>query len=260
MPVKRITSKDNPQFRAMCALGESRQERRERQQTLLDGDHLLAEALAAGIVPRQLVFSEDNADLPVWQDRLPEVPVTVLAPSLFKKLSPVATPSGLIAVIDIPSAAAGRTAHFAVMLEDIQEPGNLGALIRTAAAAGVDAIYLSKGCTEAWSPKALRGGQGGHFGLAIVEGVDLRQAAADFPGHVYAAALRSDRSLYALDLAGPAAFVFGNEGAGLSDELLASTEPFTIPMPGRVESLNVAAAAAVCLFEQVRQSLAGQGA
>jgi TrmH family RNA methyltransferase len=260
MPVKHIASKENPQFRALLALGESRQERREKKQTLLDGEHLLTEALDAGIVPRQLVFSEDTAELSAWQDRLPGLPAAVLTPGLFKRLSPVATPSGLIAVIDIPTVATGTAAHFAVLLEDIQEPGNLGALLRTAAAAGVDTVYLSKGCTEAWSPKALRGGQGGHFGLGIVEGADLRQVAADFPGPVYAAALRSEQSLYALDLAGPAAFMFGNEGAGLSDELLASTEPFSIPMPGRVESLNVAAAAAICLFERVRQSRVGRDA
>ncbi|HEX8978448.1 MAG TPA: RNA methyltransferase [Parasulfuritortus sp.] len=260
MPVKHITSKENPQFRALLALGEDRLERREKKQTLLDGEHLLAEALAAGIVPRQLVLSEDSPNRSAWQDKLPEVPALVLPPGLFRKLSPVATPSGLIAVIDIPAVAAGKAAHFAVLLEDIQEPGNLGALLRTAAAAGVDTVYLSKGCTEAWSPKALRGGQGGHFGLGIVEGADLQRVAADFPGPVYAAALRSGRSLYTLDLAGPAAFLFGNEGAGLSRELQAAAEPFTVPMPGKVESLNVAAAAAVCLFERVRQSLGGPGA
>jgi TrmH family RNA methyltransferase len=156
-------------------------------------------------------------------------------------------------VIDIPAGRLAGQSNFVLLLEDIQEPGNLGALLRTAAAAGVEVVYLSKGCTEAWSPKTLRGGQGGHFRLEIVEGSDLKQVAESFSGTVYAAALRSSRSLYDLSLTGAVAFAFGNEGAGLSAELLRSSESFSIPMPGAVESLNVAAAAAVCLFERVRQ-------
>jgi TrmH family RNA methyltransferase len=89
--------------------------------------------------------------------------------------------------------------------------------------------------------------------LAIHEGEDLIRVAKAFHGSVYAAALRNDRKLYQLDLAAPVAFAFGNEGAGLSQALLAETTPFTIPMSGAVESLNVAAAAAICLFERVRQ-------
>ena len=254
MSVKSVTSRDNPQFRNFLALAESRQARREQGQTLLDGEHLLTEALQAGIAPVHLVVSDEYADLEKWQAKLPRTLVTCLPVALFRKLSPVATPTGILAVIDIPAVSVTADPKFAVLLEDIQEPGNLGALLRTAAAAGVDTVYLSKGCTEAWSPKTLRGGQGGHFSLRIVEGVDLKQVAEAFNGPVYAAALRSEVSLYAMPLAEPLAFMFGNEGAGLSQELLACSRPFSIPMPGSVESLNVTAAAAICLFERVRQA------
>jgi TrmH family RNA methyltransferase len=256
MSIKEVTSRDNPFFRELLALAESRQSRRDKRQTLLDGEHLLFEAMRAGITPRQLVISDACVDLQGWQDRLPQVPVTQLSATLFSKLSPVVTPSGVLSVIDIPASIYSEQPRFAVLLEDIQEPGNLGAILRTAAAAGVDVVYLSKGCTEAWSPKTLRGSQGGHFGLHIVEGADLKQVEESFSGTVYAAALRSQRSLYDLPLTGPIAFVFGNEGGGLSDTILRAAESFSIPMPGSVESLNVAAAAAICLFERNRQCAA----
>jgi RNA methyltransferase, TrmH family len=258
MSVKRIESKDNPLFREFLALAEKRQARRDRAQTLLDGEHLLGEAVQAGIRPRWLICRDSDAHVAAGMTGLSDVPVVLLSPTLFVKLSPVVTPTGLLAVIDVPrpKAVAERGA---LMLEDIQDPGNLGSLLRTAAAAGVGEVYLSRGCTEAWSPKALRGGQGGHFRLAIHEGVDLVAKAREFAGPVFAAALGSGNDLYDLDLRGQVAFAFGNEGAGLSAELLQATTPFTIPMCGAVESLNVAAAAAICLYEKVRQGRFPEG-
>jgi len=253
MSVKQIASKGNAFYRELLALAEDRRSRRASGRTMLDGEHLLEEAVRAGLQPGHLILRDDAERASVWQDRLPGVPVTLLAAPLFGKLSPVATPTGVLAVIDIPRPAQSAAAGFTMLLEDIQDPGNLGSLLRSAAAAGVEAVHLSPGCAEAWSPKALRGGQGGHFRLRIYEDADLVQIARAFPGKVYAAALRQGRSLFGLDLAGPVAFAFGNEGAGLGDGLLAETEAFSIPMPGQVESLNVAAAAAVCLFERVRQ-------
>ena len=140
------------------------------------------------------------------------------------------------------------------MLEDIQDPGNLGSLLRSAAAAGCDAIFLSKGCADVWSPKVLRAGMGGHFVLNIYEATDLLAVAAAFQGKLLAGALGAETSLYDCDLRGKLAFAVGNEGSGLSDSLKAlSSQVITIPMLGKVESLNVAAAAAVCLFEATRQ-------
>ena len=139
------------------------------------------------------------------------------------------------------------------MLEDIQDPGNLGSMLRTALGAGVDAVYLSKGCTDAWSPKALRGGQGAQFYLPIVEGVDLLETMQNFTGNTYAMTLDGE-SLYAQDLTKPTAFVIGNEGAGLSSAVLqTASHRVSIPMHQNLESLNAAAATAVCLFERKRQ-------
>lgn len=247
-----ITSRDNPRFQELLKLAEQPRVRRRTGQTWLDGEHLLAEALHAGIRPRCLVLRESAAGEAAWLERLPGVPVLSLSATLFQALSPVASPVGVAAVIDIPLPRSD-TGQDAILLEDVQDPGNLGAMLRSAAAAGFARAYLSKGCAEAWSPKALRGGQGAQFRLAIHEHADLATVIAGFPGPVYAATLRTSRSLYELDLGSPLAFLFGNEGAGLSAEARRLAQSYAIPMPGGVESLNVAAAAAVSLFECVRQ-------
>lgn len=254
MPLKTVISRDNPSYREILALVEDRRARRQAGQTVLDGPHLLESALEAGQVVSRLVIAESAASGPLagWLARLPQVPALVIPDRLFAGLSPVTSPSGLLSVVNIPRS--GRSeADCIMLLEQIQDPGNLGALLRVAAASGVGAVHLSKGCAEAWSPKCLRGGQGAHFALAIYEGVDLVACARDFPGPVHAASLAGQTSLYGLDLRGRVGFAFGNEGAGLSAALCAAARPFRIPMAGRVESLNVATAAAVCLFERVRQ-------
>jgi TrmH family RNA methyltransferase len=142
MPIKRITSRDNPFFRELLDLAESRRARRERMQTILDGEHLLTEAIQAGVAPVHIVVTEALVERAAWEpagwlEKLPQVPITQMPASLFNRLSPVATPSGILSVIGIPVPERCPDPQFAVLLEDIQEPGNLGALLRTAAAAGV---------------------------------------------------------------------------------------------------------------------------
>jgi TrmH family RNA methyltransferase len=119
-------------------------------------------------------------------------------------------------------------------------------------------VYLSNGCADAWSPKTLRAAMGAHFLVRVHEGANLAEIARAFRGKVIASILGAKKSLYQMRLTGPVAFLFGNEGAGLTDELLeAAHERITIPMPGGAESLNAAAAAAVCFFERVRQMEVG---
>jgi TrmH family RNA methyltransferase len=252
--MKQITSRDNPGFRELLSLSVDRRARRKAGQTLVDGPHLLQAAVEAGLVIRRLVYAESIVQGPLlaWHRQLAETPAIVLPDRLFASLSPVDTPVGLLAVIDIPAPAA-TVGNFLVLLEHVQDPGNLGAILRVAAAAAVDAVHLSPGCADAWSPKCLRGGQGAHFQLAIHENVDLPALADAFPGSLHAAMLDAADSLFELDLRGPVGFVFGNEGAGVSRAITAVARPFSIPMPGQVESLNVATAAAICLFERVRQ-------
>lgn len=254
MSLKTITSRDNPVFREVLALVEDRRHRRQSGRTVLDGPHLLEAALVAGASIIRLLLSESAQPGPLgdWTRRLSQVPALVVPDRLFAALSPAGTPAGLVSVIDIPVPAA-CSVDCVMLLENIQDPGNLGALLRVAAASGVGSVHLSKGCAEAWSPKCLRGGQGAHFLLAIHEGIDLPAFVHEFDGPIHAASLGASVRLFDLDLRGRVGFAFGNEGAGLSAALRAVAQPFSIPMPGRVESLNVATAAAVCLFERVRQ-------
>ena len=183
------------------------------------------------------------------------MPLTQFDNNLFASLSELKTPSGILALIEQPEPSVSPAqSQFCLLLEEVQDPGNLGSMLRSAAAAGCDAVFLSEGCADAWSPKVLRAGMGGHFVLSIHESADLLDVAAAFQGKLLAGSLTAKTGLYDLDLHGKLAFAFGNEGAGLSENLLAAaTQKITIPMPGKVESLNVAAAAAICLFEAVRQ-------
>lgn len=144
------------------------------------------------------------------------------------------------------------------MLDAVQDSGNLGTLLRAAWATGVPDVLLTPGCAQAWSPKVLRAGQGAHFGLRIHEQCDVADLLRGYAGKIVATRLDTGRSLFALDLRGAVAWLFGNEGAGLSPAVSAlATEAARIPMPGAAESLNVAMAATVCLFEQVRQRQPG---
>lgn len=258
--VKHISSLDNPLFKQLKKLAESARERRKAAAALLDGVHLVESALQAAITPQLLVVSESGAtrtEVVHLRQKLSGVQTAMLTDGLFAEISPVETPSGVLALIETPHLQAPSRPDFALLLEDVQDPGNLGTLLRSAAAAGVQVVWLSAGCADAWSPKVLRAGMGAHFVLAMEERVNLLEKTAGFPGVTVATSLAASRSLYELDLTGPVALLAGNEGAGLSGGLLAAANiQIRIPMPGRIESLNVAAATSICLFERVRQCVA----
>lgn len=255
--MKFVSSRDNSQFKALKRLAQSARERRKSGKVLLDGMHLILAHVEHIGPPEMLVVALSAQDKPEIQRllaRMPDVNLLVLSDALFADLAPVNTPTGILALVALPELHFSQVLQCVVLLEAVQEPGNLGAILRSAAAAGVDAAFLSPGCSDAWSPKVLRGGMGAHFVLAIRENVDLVATAQAFAGDVLVTSLQGEASLYELDLSGPVAFVIGNEGAGVSQALQqAATRRVRIPMPGAVESLNAAAAAAVCLFERVRQ-------
>lgn len=256
--IKRISSRDNPFYKSLLKLSSSARERCEAGQTLLDGAHLLRAFLDSGGQPRHILVNEQalsDAEIVALLDACHAIPQTQFDDALFSQLSELKTPNGLLALIDIPTCSVTAAhAQFALLLEDIQDPGNLGSILRSAAAAGCDAVFLSQGCADAWSPKVLRAGMGGHFSLSISESSDLLMVAQEFTGKLLAASLQANKSLFDSNLRGKLAFAIGNEGAGLSQALTnAAQQHFIIPMAGKVESLNAAAATAVCLFEAARQ-------
>jgi RNA methyltransferase, TrmH family len=252
-----ITSSDNPRFRALLKLQQSSRERRKAGRSLLDGVHLAAAYLRHIGVPDEIVVSASGMSNPEIAALLGEVRLTplVLADGLFRELSSVTTPTGIIAVVQTPRPVAPPDVPGAcVMLEDIQDPGNLGSILRSAAAAGIAEVYLSPKSVQSWSPRVLRAAMGAHFAVRIYENVDLEALVKRYPGTVFATKRDATMSVFSADLRGCAGLLFGNEGAGLSTALQRlAHQTVSIPMPGDVESLNVAAAAAVCLFERVRQ-------
>ncbi len=251
-----ISSRDNPIFKRLRKLAESARARREVHMSLLDGEHLLAAYLEAGGQPHTLVraASFDAGRLAPLAARCPHAKAIVLPDALFAELAPVATPTGILAEAAWLNPSARAVTPLVIVLEDIQDPGNLGAMLRTGAAAGATLAVLSKGCHDPWSPKALRGGQGAQFVLPLQQNIDLLAWLNGFSGTSVALALDEDSDFYALDLKGPLALVAGNEGAGLSEAVCgAATRCAHIPMAGRIESLNASAALAVAVFEAVRQ-------
>jgi RNA methyltransferase, TrmH family len=257
--MKHIASRDNAHFKSLRKLCQSGRERRKTGLVLLDGMHLIESYVQHFGAPQEIVVSERGATRPEIASYLEsgKVPVamTLLCDSLFDDLAVVDTPSGIMAVANQPHCLHGVDQEAdAVLLDGIQDPGNLGSILRSAAAAGFRQILLSADCAQAWSPKTLRAAMGAHFLLDIHEHSDLPAFLGGYRGRAVTTALDAATDLYSIDLRSPVAWVLGNEGQGVSEMVAQATAlRVRIPMPGSTESLNVAAAAAICLFETVRQ-------
>ncbi|HKA46208.1 MAG TPA: RNA methyltransferase [Burkholderiales bacterium] len=260
--MKAIRSADNPRFKVLRKLVQSSQERKKTGLSVLDGTHLVGAYREHVGLPEQVaVSSSGRADVEVQAllARLPGVEQLELRDELFEKVSSVVTPTGIIGLVRTPQPElVARELGACVLVEELQDPGNLGSILRSAAASGIADVLLSKNSVRAWSPRVLRAAMGAHFLLRVHEDADLAAVVQQFQGKVIATSPRG-RPLFEADLSGNVALVFGNEGGGISPGLLSVAHTVvTVPMPGRAESLNVAAAAAVCLFERVRQMSASR--
>ena len=256
--MERISSRQNAHVKQAHKLAESARERAKSGRTLLDGTRLICAYVERfGVKTITLLVGEPGARRPEVRrliDAIDPRRVYLLADELFDEITQVETPEGVTAIVDIPRLETKSPDDFRVVLDGMQDPGNVGGLLRTAAAAGATSAYLAKGCADAWSPKSLRGGMGAQFVLPVRERVDLSFALSGFKGSVIATTPRAKKTIFELDLTGPVAMIFGSEGRGLrEDGLEMATQLAHIPMAGKVESLNVAAAAAVCCLERLRQ-------
>jgi TrmH family RNA methyltransferase len=262
MKRERITSRDNPLIAAL---------RRQRQEALayrrtgwiwVEGDHLCAAALARGVPLAQVVVSDaaaDRADLAglmAAAERVVQVP-----DALFVELSGLPSPTGVGAVLAQPAQpVAGLAGRPAVVLDRLQDPGNVGSILRSAAALGVPQVLALKGTAGLWTPKVLRAGMGAHFALHLVDGAD--EGVIDALG--VPLLVTSSHAAHRLDdgrWPWPAAWVFGHEGQGVDPRLATrAANTVGIPQPGGEESLNVAAAAAICLYaSSLRAAVPGRG-
>lgn len=259
--MKTVTARDNPSFKALKALATDARRQRSEGRTVIEGPHLVSAALDHGIVPELVAVSESGAALPevaALLARAGAVETLVLRDALFRELSELATPVGILARIAIPAVAPETPQGDCLLLDAVQDAGNVGTLLRTAAAAGVRDVLLGPGCAGGWTPRVLRAAQGAHFVLTIREQADIAGFLKQYRGTSVAAVAHAGEPLYALDLSEPTAWLFGNEGAGIAPELSAAAgRRATIPLASGSESLNVAAAAAICLFEMRRQRTIG---
>ena len=262
--VPAITSRQNPivaRFRA-AARGEG------TELLLLDGVHLLAEALGAGIHVREAAMTREAAIISVQPEvaaladrlRTHNVPVVTVSASVMQALSPVRSASPVVALADRPIGAdrnVYRDQPFVIVAIDVQDPGNVGAIVRVAEAGGASGVVCAGACADPFGWKALRGSMGSALRLPILVRRDVREAIDEARRHgcrIIATSPRSGRPLFDADLAGPIAILIGGEGPGLTAvQMDAADERVMIPMQPPVESLNTAVSAALIVYEARRR-------
>ncbi len=258
--MKAISSPANPAFKAWQRLATKPRAARTQRRALAEGLHLAQSALDTGIAIESLLLRRGAAGADV--DRLAEAAIAAgaqgfeLAAALFDRLSPAEHGAGLMLVVEVPSfPLPAAAAHDLVYLDGVQDPGNVGTLLRTAAAAGLREVLAAASTAALWAPKTLRAGQGAHFRLRLHEQVAAESLPAMLNGPWFGADANDAESLWSAGLpAGPVGWIFGAEGAGLSPAVRAvCRRRVSIPIDAAAESLNVAAAAAICLFERRRR-------
>lgn len=257
--MKRITSRQNPivaHFRAVA--------RGDEPELFLDGSHLVTEALSSGVVIRQALvtadgLTRDDIETLVSQLERSGADMVSVPAALMAAVSAVRSPSPIVAVADRPQPDGGRMYQgtpLIVVASDVQDPGNIGAIVRVTEASGGTGVVAAGRCADPFGPKALRGSMGSALRLPIASRQAMA-AIAEAKEHgcrVLAAIPRNGTLLFDLDLRGPTAVLIGGEGAGLAGPIVAAADDsFTIPMEPSVESLNAAITAAVVLYEAHRQ-------
>ncbi|MEO1387248.1 MAG: RNA methyltransferase [Cyanobacteria bacterium J06634_6] len=259
-----LTSLQNPTVKQLRKLQQPK-ERRKQATMLLEGTHLIEAASETGYPLRVLCYTE------AWQARYPGVyrqaialaaQIELVSPEVLKSIASTVNPDGVIAtaprrnVWESLASAPSEDANLGVMMETLQDPGNLGTIIRTAAAAGSDALWLSPDSVDLGHPKVLRASAGQWFRqpMATVDVVQQAQKLKEKGVQIVATTAAAELDYWQLDLTQPSVFAMGNEGAGLSAELMAcASVSVKIPVMPGVESLNVAVSTALLLYEAKRQ-------
>ncbi len=252
-PKKRISGRDNPEFKRFLAV----RARKDRDLILVEGPKLLGEAIRSKLVVKAIAVDESVEGSPAGVS----VPTLCFTAPLMKSLSDVETHQGIVALIERPRFGREWLAKedaFVLVLDGLQDPGNVGTLLRTAEAAGVCGTLLTRGCADPLSPKALRASAGSAFRMPHVLDLSADDLLSLLPKHVrLVAAVAGPGAVSAFGdspLAPPIALALGSEGSGLSPQIeRAASVRLRVPSAGNVESLNVAAAGAVLMFEIARR-------
>lgn len=256
-----LRSRDNARYKHWRTIAQDAKIRRDQSVALLIGEHLIEAALQAKMPVREIIFAESfcqNEHL-LRLANLANTPSVAITDAMFSTLCDTPSIAGIAAVIALPAAQSNlenaSAAHQRiVVLDAIQDAGNLGTLLRSAAAFGYSQAILGPGCADPWSPKSLRAGMGAQFVLAIRTTTELVSCIQQLRIPSLAAVAHGGDRLNAISIPSAHAWVFGSEGQGISPNVLeATSQSVRIPTLGQTESLNVAAAAAICLYESSRQ-------
>lgn len=245
--MKYIQSDKNPQVKQWKKL-QIRKERDKSGTFLVEGFHLVEEALKQKEYVEEIILNEKTDMPPSWD--YGDIPVTVVTDEISRQLADTETTQGIFAICR-QSKQTLKSGKTFLLIDSVQDPGNLGTMIRTADAAGIDAVIVGKGSVDTYNPKVLRSAQGSHFHLPVISG-DLtewidRLNEDKIP--VYGTALENGSVFTEADSNEAFALLVGNEGSGVNKELLAkTTQNLYIPIYGKSESLNVAVAAGILLY------------
>lgn len=244
-----IRSRDNPRVKRWARLATDARFRRSEGRVLIEGPHLVAEALQAQLEPVALIVSESGLKKKEVRKLVGQREPVVLGDHIFGIVADAETPPGIAAEIAVPKPLQKPDAP-AVFLEGVQDPANVSAILRSAAAFGVGEVVVDRACADPWSSKVLRAAMGAHFKLALRQVVDLAKCVADFQGTTVCTVSRGGTPLKEIQFDERVGWIFGSEGGGVSETVLRDARlKATIPMAAGTESLNVAAAAAICLCE-----------
>lgn len=254
-----ITSSQNSKIQWVRSLQSKSRQRREEQVFVVEGVRLVEEALQSGWQARLVLHDPELSERgrqAVEAFARQGAPVEQVSEQVMRAASDTGTPQGLLAVIALQELPPPARLDFAFIPDGVRDPGNLGTMLRTARAAGVQAVYLTPGSVDAFSPKVVRAAMGAHFRLPLLAR-DWAEIQADAQRHswkIYLAAAGEGLAYTEANFRQPLALITGSEaqGAGSSARSLAH-QPVHIPMPGGAESLNAAIASAVLMFEAVRQ-------
>ncbi|MBU3623584.1 RNA methyltransferase [Polynucleobacter sp. AP-Latsch-80-C2] len=265
-----ITSKENPLFkeiRVLQATGSKGQKARiSSGKALLEGIHLVqtwvGDPALSVLLTSELGLQNNEIAHAVYShlESCPDTRVSQWDSALWDLLSDLVNAPHIAGLLDLPKSSLtlpqsiGTLAGDVLILDRIQDAGNVGSILRSAAAAGFTQVIAITGCAHLWSSKVLRAGMGAHHLLDLYEGWSNQQVLSAVTAPLLAATADADCELFSLqdDLLHPVAWVMGSEGQGVSEDLLAQSKGISIPIDPRVESLNVSTAAAVCLFETMR--------
>jgi RNA methyltransferase, TrmH family len=254
MRPQRIASRDNPLLQRIGKLLRDGAAARVQGQAWIEGEHLVQAARAHGIAADAAVLSDSAWAQPHLCSLAEGARRCVLLPdALFARFSALPSPAGIGWLVPLPTPGEIDPLAMSIVLDRVQDAGNVGSMLRSAAAFGVRQVLALQGTALLWSPKVLRAGMGAHFGLALHDGLGLADL-QPLRVPLLAASPHAQHTLGQVALPKPCAWVFGHEGQGIVPQPAARCAlSLRIPQPGGEESLNVAAAAAVCLYESVRR-------